>query len=667
MQIYRSACPLNCWDQCSLIIRVEKGSIVAIEPDPAQKVTGSFICRKGRRHRALSRHAARLKHPLLKTGRGFKPIPWDDALAIMADRIGGAVTRHGPHSILHYFDGGHGGVLKNIESRFFSALGGCTVHQGSLCWSAGLAAQRRDFGAVFSHSYEDLLNSRRILIWGRNPAATAPHLLPFIRKAKKNGARVILIDPLATATAALADEHIPIKPATDGALALGMANLMIKEDLADLRFIEHHCSGFEPYRVLVNEYTPPKVSRITGITADRLERLALDYAGNKPGAILPGYGLQRHSNGGNTIRAIDALAALTGNIGVPGGGVSYADFQVQRFIDQAFLEGADLNPSLRRYPKPKLASALLELRDPPLEAAYISRANPLLQVGDSTALYHAFERIPFKVVAELFMTDTAAAADLVLPCTYFLEEEDLYFNSMNHNYLSYGPKIVEPPGECRHEYLVLQSLARELELKGFPTLPPGELLSRIIQPLTRERGIALDDLKEGPLLLPGREAVPWRDRTFLTPDRKYNFYAADDGNGGGDPLPVFRQPVELSDKKLHQQGYRYWFVTPHPPDSIHSFHRLPGNGAIPLVYLHPDTAGERGIRDGDLVVISSARGSIKAKLSQNEKIPPYAVVVYEGWWRSSGAAVNNLSPDRMTDMGQQAALYDCLCRIEKSG
>ena len=362
-------------------------------------------------------------------------------------------------------------MLKEIEKRFFSALGGCTTHRGSLCWSAGLAAQRYDCGAVLAHPFPDLLNARCILLWARNPADTSIHLVPYIRRARKNGARVVLIDPLTTASAALADMHIRINPGTDGALALGMAHLIIAEKLIDHDFVERYCSGYAQFKEMAAAYTPDRVAKITGIPAAQIRTLAKVYATVKPGTILIGYGVQRHSNGGNTIRAIDALAALTGNIGIPGGGANFANFRVTRFIDHSFLDGADLAPQRRYYAKPRLATALGELRDPPIEFAYISRGNPLTQVGDSNALHRAFAQIPFKMVAEHFMTDSAAAADLVLPCTNFLEEEDIYFNSMSHSYINYGPRLLEAPGECRSEYSFLGELARLLSLKGFLIFP----------------------------------------------------------------------------------------------------------------------------------------------------------------------------------------------------
>lgn len=666
MNYFTSACPLNCWDQCAFLVRVENDSVSEITPHPAQAVTGRFICPKGKEHLARINRSDRLLYPLLKTAAGFKRLSWPEAIATAALKIREALDRFGPLSLLHYYDGGFGGVLKKIESRFFSALGGCTTHRGSLCWGAGLAAQTYDFGAVLSHSLADLLNSQLIVIWGRNPAATARHQLSFIGQARKNGAKVILIDPLQTATCALADEHIPIQPGTDGALALGMAHQIIKDGLTNQAFLHDRCSGFEPFRELAAEYPPEIVSAATGLSPGRIIDLARQYATTRPAAILLGYGLQRYSNSGNAIRAIDALGALTGNIGAPGGGVNYANFQVAPYIDHQFLEGAELSPHRRYYPKPKLGQALGALTDPPLQVAYISRSNPLTQVGNSNSVRQAFARIPFKIVSDMFMTDTAAAADLVLPCTFFLEEEDLYYSSMNHSYLTYGPKIAAPPGECRHEYAVLRLLAKELGAHGFPADSAETLLRRIIRPLTREKGVTLEQLKKAPLLLPGLREIPWNKGPFATADGKFNFYAAGAAKDNISALPEYFPPAEISNRELRDRGFRYWFATPHPADSIHSSHRLPGCSAEPLAYLHPDTGFQEAVCSGDLIKISSPRGAITIKTELDTKVPPGCVLVYEGWWSSSGASVNSLSPDRLTDMGMQAAFYDCLCKIEKA-
>ncbi len=667
MRTFKTTCPLDCWDQCAMQVKEDRGKVVSIEPDPNQPVTGNVICSKGVQHIQRNDHPDRLRYPLLKKGSTFQRVSWNQALEVMADKISVTLERYGPLALLHFYDGGYGGILKNIESRFFSALGGCTTHRGSLCWGAGLAAQKYDFGAVVSHSHEDLVNSNLIIIWGRNPAYTSIHLLPFLRQAREKGTRVILIDPLRTATAKICDEHIIVKPGSDGALALGMAQLMISRNLFNKQYVEKYCSGFDRFKAICEEYTIEKTSELTGLSTETIERLAVRYAKSKPAAILAGIGLQRHSNGGNAVRAIDALAALSGNIGKPGGGVSYANFQVDKYIDHAFLRGSDLNPQNRFYAKPQFAAALEQLEDPPVEFLYISRANPIVQVGNSRSLARAFQKTPFIVTADHFMTDTAAASDLVLPCTNFLEAEDLYYNSMSHQYLNYSFRASIPPAECRSEFEYLKELADILGVKGFPKKDAENILARAIKPLTEATGLNLKKLKEEtPLLFPLASDIPWADGVFKTDDCKFNFYSEAAERECGDGVAFFRQPVELGDHGLRKKGFKYWFVTPHPRDSIHSSHRLPAEEKkIPQAYIHPQTAEIETLLNKDKVRISSIRGSIEARVEISDMVGPDTVLVYQGWWHSSGAAVNNLTTDRLTDIGIQAAYYDCLCQIEK--
>lgn len=666
MRTVKTTCPLDCWDQCALLVKEENGKIFAIGPDPDQPVTGNLICSKGRQHLQRLNHPDRLRYPLLKKGKSFERISWARALDLMAQNIRESLERYGPESLLHFYDGGYSGVLKNIESRFFSALGGCTASRGSLCWGAGLAAQKYDFGASVSHPPEDLAASKLVIIWGRNPASTSVHLLPYIRKAREKGARVVLIDPVRTATADICDRHIRVNPGSDGALALAMAGVLINRNLVDREFIARYCSGYERFQTMCSKYTAEWAAGITGLTAEEIEDLAIQYGKSRPAALLIGIGLQRYSNGGHTVRAIDALAALSGNIGKPGGGASYVNFRINRYIDHDYLQGNDLSPQRRFYDKPQLASALSDLKEPPVNLLYVSRANPMVQVGDSNSLARAFGKVPFIITAEHFMTDTAAASDLVLPCTTFLEEEDLFYNSMGHHYLNYSARIVAPQGECRSEHEFLKELAGLLGIDDFPGPEAGEILSRAIKPLTEARGLTLQSIQgRAPLAPVAGSAVPWSGGLFDTADRKFNFYSAAAENDGGEGLPYYHGPQELGDAALQQEGYRYWFATPHPRDSIHSTHRLPGWNGTPAVYIHPLLAERENLAEGEIIRISSPRGFIEAKTKISERAGPASVLVYEGWWHSTGAAVNRLTSNRLSDLGSQAAYYDCLCRIDK--
>jgi len=277
----------------------------------------------------------------------------------------------------------------------------------------------------------------------------------------------------------------------------------------------------------------------------------------------------------------------------------------------------------------------------------------------------ALSKVPFVVTADHFMTDTAAASDLVLPAACFPEAEDIFFTSMSHQYLNYGPKIIDPPGECRVEYDYLKELADLLGVEGFPEADSSELLTRAIRPLTAALGITLEDIKEkSPLLLPGGNEIPWADRVFETADGKYNFYSEKAVNDGADGLPLYHEPIELSDQNIRGKGYRYWFATPHPRNSIHSIHRLNSADEI-WAYISSETARFENLVDGEEVRVSSIRGNIELKVKISDNVPPETVMVYEGWWHNTGSVVNKLAPDRVTDIGDQAAYYDCLCRIDK--
>lgn len=662
-----SACPLDCWDQCSLRVGIKDGQVLYIRPDPDHPVTGGFFCSKGKKLISRVNHPERLRYPLLKKNGSFKRVSWDEALELMAEKITETLKSYGPLAMMHFYDGGHGGLIKNIESRFFSALGGSTTHRGSLCWSAGLAAQRYDFGEVMSHAHQDLVKAKLIIIWGRNPADTQTHLLPFIHRARAGGTKVILIDPVRTATAALADRYYRIFPASDGALALGLAGEIIRAGLIDTDFVNRYSSGFNPYAELCKDFSLERTAAITGLKSDQIKELARDYALAKPAAILIGIGPQRHSNGGNSIRAIDALAALTGNIGVPGGGASYANFRTTNLIDHAYLDGDDLQPRRRYYAKPQFAQALSGLKEPPVAFLYISRANPMVQVGDSEKLRRALSGVPFIVTAEHFMTDTAMVSDLVLPVTSFIEEDDLFFNSMSHQYITATSSAVTPPGECRVEYEYLSELALRLGLNTFPNPDSEEIISRAIRPLTAATGLTLKNLKDcGPTMLPGSDAIPWSDRVFHTSDGKYNFYSTRAEKEGAGGLPEYHSPREISNQQLRSEGFRYWLVTPHHRHSIHSCHRIPGNNERPLAYISPKTACREDLVTGKTILLESRRGAIQVEVEISEMVDDQTILVYEGWWHRTGAAVNVLTGDHLTDIGNQAALYDCLCRIGKA-
>ncbi|WP_158212428.1 molybdopterin-dependent oxidoreductase [Natranaerobius trueperi] len=333
---FESTCPLNCWDLCGLNVTVENNKVIDIKGQKNHRITKGFICQKGKKFVKRIYDSDRLTNPLLKGNESWNEISWDKAIKIISSKLQDCINNDS-RSILFYSDSAHGGVLKNLESRFFNALGNVTVPRGTLCWSAGMKAQDLDFGLSVSHDYSDILNSNLVLIWGRNPSDTSIHQMYYIKLAQKNGTKVIVIDPRKTRTAKQADEYISLKPGTDGALALAMANHIITNNYHDNKFISRYVKGFKTFKKHIEKYTPKWASKETGIDENKIKELAYEYANLGSSSILIGYGIQRYTNSANTVRSIDSLAAITGNIGIPGGGANYANKQVTNFIDIPLL------------------------------------------------------------------------------------------------------------------------------------------------------------------------------------------------------------------------------------------------------------------------------------------------------------------------------------------
>ncbi|MGE5578395.1 MAG: molybdopterin-containing oxidoreductase family protein [Syntrophothermus sp.] len=682
----KTACPLNCYDTCGMLAYVKDGRVVRLEGDPDHEITRGFICRKGRDFVERTYAPDRLLYPQRKVGNGWERISWDQACALMAEKLLAARERYGSLAIFHNYDYGSQGLLRALDQRFFNALGGVTSTVGSLCWSAGLAAQEYDFGAYAAHDPLDHLNARTIVIWGRNPAYTNIHLIPIIQEARRRGARVALVDPVRTKTASFADLVVQPRPGTDGALALAMASVIIEDGLADLAYIHEHVHGFEEFRKLAGEFPPERVEGIAGVSAATIRELARFYGEIKPASLLIGMGLQRHTNGGQTIRAIDALAAITGNIGIPGGGANYAHSNLSGFGE---IKGRELARQRREIIRAQLGEGLLNAQDPTVQVAVITRSNPVAQSPATPKIIEVFQKIPFVVVIDQFMTDTAEMADLVLPCTTFLEEEDIYANSW-HNWLAYGPKVVEPRGESKSDVVIFTELAQRMGLGSYFNRSITQWMEDLLAPLNRY-GVTLERLKQAPMRFPAAPQVAWADQKFLTPSGKYELFSEKAQANGLDPLPRYREPREAPEsykapvsaasaedavgEKGAPRGAKYplYLLTPHMQVQTHSqFANLASRREmeetkLPWVHLHPRAALDRGLEEGNWVEVTSPRGSLRARVRVDSAVREDVALIYEGYWLKYGGGVNLLTADYVSDMGLQAAFYDCLCEVSKTG
>ena len=651
----RFACPMDCFDVCGLIATVSDDRVTRIQGDPAHPVTRGRVCAKGKKLLDRLYHPDRLTTPLKKQGAGWTPISWDAALAEIAEQLTRIKDTHGSTAVLHYSDSGYGGIAKTADRLFFNHFGGVTVPKGSLCWAAGMAAQRYDFGEARGHHPEDIARSVTILLWSRNPVHTNMHLVGFIKQARKNGARVILIDPVKSASAGIADDHIPVRPGSDGALALGMCKIVLDNGWEDRAFIRDHVIGFEAFRDSLAGLSLEQICETTGIDAPALHRLAEAYARGGPAAIVVGYGLQRYANGGNTVRCIDALGALTGNIGVSGGGVNYANRYMARFIKGELAASEKAAVNRRLFSLPRFSHFLETADDPPVKGIFITKANPVVQMPDTNRAAAAFTGIDFKVVIDMFMTDTARRADIVLPCTSILEEEDIVITSMFSPCLNYAYRAVPPPPGIIGEFEFFRRLAKCMGLQGYPDIDQTTFLKRAVEPLEAAFGITWDTIRSTYVTLPGNR-IPWQDGNFLTPSGKYELYSSQAAADGHAPMPVLSAPTGPP------AGYPLRLLTPHARHSMHSQH-FAFTAEIPTAYLCAADLAAGGLQNGQSARLTSPAGSLRVKVARDDGILPGLVMVYQGWWQKSGA-VNTLTEIRVSDMGENAAYNECFCRID---
>lgn len=652
----RFSCPLDCFDACSMIATINEGKVIKIEGDKDHPFTQGFVCKKGKKHLERLYHPNRILSPKKKYKGKWIDISYEEAIDEISEKLINIKKEYGPKAVLHFYDSGYGGLSKTVDKMFFNYYGGATVHTGSLCWGAGIEAQKLDFGDNKSHAPEDLVNSKTIIIWGRNPADTNIHLMKYLTEAKKNGSYIYLIDPIKTNTAKIASEHISIKPSTDGALALGLANYIINQNLIDEDFIKKHVNGYDEYKEYVKGFTLEHTERITGINKEKIKELAENYSKNKPSSIIIGYGLQRYKNGGNNVRSIDALGALTGNIGIEGGGINYSNKLIAEYIGGEVKKSEDYVKSRRTYSQTKLAEYIMNANNPPVKCLFITKSNPLVQVPNINKTIEAFNMVDFKVVIDIFMTDTAEYADIVLPATNILEEEDFIYTSMFSPYLNYSNRVINPLNGIIGEYDFFRMLAKNMELREYPDIERDEFFKRALKPLMEKFNVSYEYLKEKSFTIKGRN-IPWKDKKFTTSSGKYELYSKKAKNQGLTPIPIYIQSGN------EEKDYNLRLITPHFKDSLHSQH-FAFEENIPTVYMSENTLNKNKIKADEKIKIKSKYGVLEARLKVSPDIGDDTIMIYEGWWHKSGS-VNFLTPDAISDIGEQAAYYECFCKIER--
>ncbi len=673
MDEFITACPRNCYSTCTFIVQVSGNRIKRILPFSGNRATPEGPCIKGLSYIERSSSRDRIIYPLIRKKDGtFIRIPSDEALDIISSRLGSIRNRYGSHSILWYRGSGMSGLTNEIGYSFWKAFGGTTITYGNLCWPAGLEAVRLTLGSVKHNVPWDLVNAKTIIIWGKNPAETNVHEIRFIAEARNRGAKVVLIDPVRTPSADKTDMMYSINPGTDAALALAIAKVLIDNGLIDCEFINNHVAGYESFRDSLN-ITPESAEEITGIPAGDIIKLAFMIGKGGPVTFLPGYGLQRHINGGQTVRSILALAVITGNIGKQGSGFNYANLQSYIFDsvkepDSYYPDPKNDSPFRRTLSMAKLGQDMMNASDPVLKTAFIERGNPILQSPDSNKVSKAFSSMEFRVVVEQFMTDTAKIADIILPAKNMFEQSDI-IGSYWSPYVQFKPKILESPGEVMPESEIYYELSKRLGLVCSENQIP-EPGNQNIENWLKERikgysDLQLEDLRDGPVIAPGLQEIAYHDFKFETETGKIEIYsqtAYEKWNVS--PVPEY-VPIKRKDE---ENNFPLVLITPNASGRIHSqfgnLKVIAENSETPALMISPEDAERRKISDGCRIRIYNESGELFTAVRISNRIPSGAVLLHNGIWMEEGGGGNILISGRETDMGYGSAFHDNMVEIE---
>jgi len=676
MKIITTACPRNCYSTCTFKVSVRNDKIGLIEPHPDNHATSEGVCLKGLSYAERVYHPDRILYPLKRINGKFERITWDDALYEIESNIKKIHKECGSKSILYYSGSGTKGLLNSVGSFFWKSIGGYTTTYGDLCWPAGLEATRLTFGENKHNAPWDIENAKLIIMWGKNAAETNIHQMKFIEAAIANGAKYVVIDPRRTESAERAHLLIRPRPGTDGALALGIANWLIENNNVDPEFINKHVLGFDRLKQHVKKYSLNFVSEITDIPEDQILKLAEFIGHTKPMTITAGFGMQRYTNSGQTMRALLSLLVITGNIGKSGAGWVYANLQSHIFDDikdpVAFFPPEEEKDNVHiSISTAKLGSDIINTKDPPIKMIWVERGNPVTQNPDTNTVIKAFRSMDYCVVVDQFLTDTAREADLVLPAKTMFEQADV-INAYWHPYIQYKAKVIDPPGEVKPESEIYYLLAKrfgisEDKLKiNIPAPNEAAVEDYLIEKLKPFPKLNLDDLKNGPVLAPGNEEVAFSDFVFQTPSGKIEIYSKEASKRWNcNPLPDFEEAEESSKNSPHN----FNLMTPNTKNRIHSqFNNLKlieQFSEKPLFHLHPIDAKEIKINDGDQIRVFNYRGELKGKVKIDFGLKQGCVLMTNGWWISQGGTVNFLSNGKETDMGHGAAFHDTMVNIEK--
>ncbi len=698
-KVVHAACPHDCPDACGVLITVEDERATRIQGDPTHPVTLGFLCAKVAKYLDRVYSPDRVLYPMRRirakgavadasATQAFERITWDEALGEITSRFRSVASEFGSEAILPYSYGGTLGALNggSMDRRFFHRLGASQLAR-NICSAAGEAGLKSVLGIKLGTDPEQFTHSRYIIAWGANIHGNNIHLWPFIADARRKGAKLVVIDPYRTRTAACADWFLPINPGTDAALALGMMHVIINEGLHDADYVARYTAGFEQLREKVQEYPPERVAKWTGIAASDIVRLAREYATTHPAVIRVNYGVQRSEGGGTAARTITMLPCITGSWKEVGGGLQLSTsgaFGLNRdALDRTDLMQKALGRPARTLNMVELGTALNTLEDPQVKVLFVYNSNPAAVCPDHNAVTRGLQRPDlFTVVHEQFFTDTVDYADIVLPATTFFEHKDLQ-GAYGHYYLQMSDAAITPLGECRSNVEVFRALAERM---GFEDDCFHESVDEMIDAALhsenpRLRGIDRNRLqREGHVRLnfenqlPDHgsqfsDFLPFAQGNFGTKSGKAELYSEDLKAQGLDPVAAFMPPDE---SRLGSNATQFPLeLLARKADNFlnTTFCNVPVVQAmeeVGLLEISAEDARSRKIVDGDVVRVFNRRGDIHLRARVDGAVQPGVVSANLHWAKlsSGNRNINVLTSEKLTDLGNSATFYSVLVEVE---
>jgi anaerobic selenocysteine-containing dehydrogenase len=642
----KTTCNRDCPDACSIVATVQDGRITHLGGDPEHPITQGFLCYRTSHFLNQQYAPDRITTPLLRnpqTGQ-LEPVSWDRALSFAAEALLRIRAESGPAAIFHYRSGGTLGMVPKIVDLFFERFGPVTVKRGDICSGAGDYAQETDFGVEDSSDVFDLYNAKSILLWGKNIWASSPHLIPILREAKRRGARLTLIDPVWHRTATLCERTIAVRPGGDFALAMAVALRLHEQGKWTPRAAEF-CDHLPAFTALCQRQSVQGWAAQADVTLAEVDHIAQALSAGSPATILVGWGMGRRKNGVAIVRALDALGAVSGNLGIPGGGVSFY-FKRRAAFDTSFCQGT----SARTVCEPLFGRDILAAQDPPIRAVWITAGNPVAMLPESGTTVQALKTRELVVVVDNWLSDTAELATLVLPCNTLLEADDV-LGAYGHHYLGVARPVVPPPPGVKSDLEIIQGLAERVGLAEAVAGSARDWQEKMIAPRLRPHGITLEQLEAGPVRSPLSAQVLFAPKPgestpsgFATASGRVNLiHDPALATEAAPPQPDGEYPLLLFSLSTEKSQSSQWPVPPSGPA---------------VLTVHPDVAAAAGLGEGGLAQLESRIASLVVRVHLDSRQRRDVALIPKGGHLRQGRCANALVAAKLTDAGEGGALYD---------